>query len=68
MIKMIKGMMIPGFKMGKPDGSITRVPADFLIDQLGTVEQSYYGTDIGDHIPLNRIDNFLTQKYEITNI
>ncbi len=59
MIKMLKGMLDPNFKMGKPDGSVTRVPADFLITPLLTIEDSYYGKDIGDHIPLKRINAFL---------
>ncbi|MDH5425821.1 MAG: peroxiredoxin family protein [Gammaproteobacteria bacterium] len=60
--KMIKGMSTPGFKMGKPDGSVHRVPADFLIDPLLTIEKSYYGSDIGDHIPLKSIDDFISNK------
>lgn len=59
--KMLKGMLDPEFSMGKPDGSITRVPADFLISPLMKIKDSYYGKDIGDHIPLNRIDKFINE-------
>lgn len=58
---MFKGMRSPGYSMGKPDGSVSRVPADFLIDSLMTIEESYYGSDIGDHIPFKRIDAFLAK-------
>lgn len=57
--KMFKGMLSRKFSMAVPDGSMTRVPADFLIGPLLTVKESYYGSDIGDHIPLKHIDNFL---------
>lgn len=57
--KMLKGMWASNFAMAKPDGSISRVPADFLIDPLLRVSDCYYGSDIGDHIALNRIDSFI---------
>ena len=57
--KMFKGMWESNFAMAKPDGSITRVPADFLIDPLLRVSDCHYGSDIGDHIGLNRINNFI---------
>lgn len=57
-VKMFQGMIARRFSMAKPDGSITRVPADFLIGPLLSVKESYYGKDIGDHIPLNKIDEF----------
>lgn len=56
--KMFKGMFVRKFSMAVPDGSITRVPADFLIGPLLTVKESYYGSDIGDHIPLKKIEEF----------
>lgn len=59
MSTMFKGMRTPGYSMGKPDGSVNRVPADFLVDSLMTVEDCYYGSDIGDHIDFKRIDSFL---------
>ena len=33
------------------------MPADFLIDEQGTVVETYYGEDIGDHIPMERIES-----------
>jgi len=44
-----------GYKIGKSDGPITRVPADFLINEHFVVELSYYGKDISDHLPIKEI-------------
>lgn len=57
-VKMFKGLVARAFKMGRPDGSVMRVPADFLIDEFQRIVDSYYGTDIGDHIPMKRIRAF----------
>ncbi|HVA54576.1 MAG TPA: redoxin domain-containing protein [Gammaproteobacteria bacterium] len=35
------------------------VPADFLIDERGLIQEVYYGRDIGDHIPITRIRTFI---------
>ncbi|MDF1618421.1 peroxiredoxin family protein [Petrocella sp. FN5] len=48
-----------GFIPGKGEGSKTRIPADFLIDQNLKIAKAYYGKDIGDHMPLNTIFEFL---------
>jgi peroxiredoxin len=55
---LLRALFDPQFRMGKPDSSILRIPADFLIGADGTVEESYYGSDIGDHMPFRRIDEF----------
>lgn len=57
--KMLKGMIKRNFSMAVPDGSITRIPADFLIGPSLTIAESHYGSDIGDHIPLKNIDEFI---------
>ncbi len=48
-----------GFLPGIPDGTLTRIPADFLIDETGHIGDMYYGRDIGDHIPFERVNRFL---------
>jgi hypothetical protein len=35
------------------------VPADFLIGPDLTVQVAYYGNDIGDHLPLEKINEWL---------
>lgn len=49
-----------GFLPGRPDGSATRIPADFLIDAGGTIRRAYYGKVIADHLPFPDVDAFLT--------
>lgn len=34
------------------------MPADFLIDEKGTIVEAYYGRDAGDHIPFERVELF----------
>lgn len=40
----------------KRDGALTRLPADFVIDENGMVQVAYYGKNIGDHLPLIDLD------------
>lgn len=48
-----------GFMPGHMDGDWAMVPADFLIGPDLRIEDAYYGSHIGDHIPVERIDRFL---------
>lgn len=62
----IKAMMLrspalmSGMRMTGMRGMMTSnlMPADFLIDEQGTVIETYYGEDAGDHIPMERIKRF----------
>jgi peroxiredoxin Q/BCP len=51
-----------GFLPGRPDGSATRVPADFLIDSDGTIRRAFYGKVIADHIPFEDVDAFIAPR------
>lgn len=51
-----------GYLPGKIDGNITMVPADFLIDENINISIAYYGKDIGDHLPINHIEQELGIK------
>ncbi len=68
--KLFKGMfkgamkkMKPGKKMFKQkikqDGSMSRIGADFVIDENGIVKEAYYGRHLGDHIPLHELKQLL---------
>jgi len=57
---LIRAMLDPAYHMGKPDASVTRIPADFLINTDMTIARSYYGSDIGDHMPFKTIDAFVS--------
>lgn len=47
-----------GFHLGRTDGAVTQLPAEFLIDEHGTIARAYYGRDIGDHLALDEIENW----------
>jgi len=51
-----------GYLPGTVEGEIHRLPADFIIDPQGRVAVAYYGSDIGDHLPIDRIDEWLSQQ------
>lgn len=36
------------------------LPADFVLHSDGTIARAYYGTDLGDHLPLSRVTEWLT--------
>jgi len=48
-----------GFTPKDIDGDKDLIPGDFLIDAEGIVRIAYYGRDIGDHLPLERIETWL---------
>jgi peroxiredoxin len=44
-----------GFFPGSVEGEFHRIPADFLISADNTIIHAYYGTHIGDHLPISEI-------------
>lgn len=44
-----------GFFPGRVQGSVARVPADFLIGPRGEILIAYYGRDISDHVPIETL-------------
>ena len=40
------------------NGSVTTLPADFLVDENGVIETIYYGKDSGDHMPFEQVKAF----------
>ncbi len=56
---LLRALFDRDYRMAAPDGSVTRIPADFLIASDGVIADAYYGSDIGDHIPFQRIDHFV---------
>ncbi len=53
---LLKGMRLVGLA-GLKTGNL--MPADFLIDEKGRIVETYYGSDAGDRIPIERIERFL---------
>jgi hypothetical protein len=39
-------------------GSLTTMPADFLIDESGIIQTAHYGKDEGDHLPFEEVKRF----------
>ena len=54
---LIKGMF-KGYIPFRFKGSLTTMPADFLIDRKGIIKVAYYGNDEGDHLPFETIKEF----------
>lgn len=54
---LIRGMCM-GYIPTTIKGSLTTMPADFLIDANGKIQVSYYGNDEGDHLPFEKIKEF----------
>lgn len=53
----IKGILKGG--RPRPNPHVTLVPADFLINEQGIIVDNWYGRNTSDHIPLQRIDEFI---------
>jgi hypothetical protein len=50
------------FLPGSVEGGIHRIPADFIIDPHGVIAEAYDGRDIGDHLPIVRIEHYLQER------
>ena len=58
-LSLVLSALMKGFLPGKMEGIKSMVPADFLIGPDLTVQVAYYGKDIGDHLPIERINEWL---------
>jgi peroxiredoxin len=58
-LSLVTSALMKGFWPGKMEGIKSMVPADFLIGPDLTVQVAYYGKDIGDHLPVERINGWL---------
>ena len=58
--------LIRGFKTGgfidRNNRHINLVPADFLIDENGTIQHLWYGRDVSDHMPMSQVLSFINSK------
>jgi peroxiredoxin len=55
---LLDAMILKGYIPWRIKGSITRMPADFLIDENGVIQTAYYGKDAGDHLAFSQIKAF----------
>ncbi len=58
--------MFKGYVPTAIKGSMTTMPADFLIDTDGIIQVAYYGSDEGDHLPFEQVKSF-SLKQETPN-
>ena len=54
---LIKGMA-KGYLPTTIKGSMTTMPADFLVDEEGSIQFAHYGRDEGDHLPFAQVKAF----------
>lgn len=54
---LLKGMF-KGYIPTTIKGSMTTMPADFLIDREGVIQVAHYGKDEGDHLPFDAVKEF----------
>ena len=52
--------MFKGYLPLNIDSSVTRMPADFIIDENGVILVAYYAKDEGDHLDIEEIRRFAT--------
>lgn len=57
MTRLAAGQKAPDFTTQ----DVTGVPADFLITPDGTIDTAYYGKDIGDHLDMAIIEQWLAR-------
>ncbi len=57
------GAMLKGYVPTTIKGSMTTMPADFLIDREGIIQRAYYATDEGDHLPFEEIKSFAQHRW-----
>ncbi len=48
-----------GFRPGRVDGPVERMPADFLIDPQGRIARAFYAARAGEHLPLEEVSGWL---------
>lgn len=55
--RIIKGMLKGGYP--QPNPHVKLVPADFLINPMGKIENVWYGRDTSDHMPMDQVKQFI---------
>ena len=58
----VASALMKGFLPGKMEGVKSMVSADFLIGPDSTIQVAYYGSDIGDHLPIEKINEWLNNS------
>jgi len=59
---LLHALFAKGYLPLKIKGSMTAMPAEFLVDASGIIRLAYYGRDEGDHLPFEQIRQFALQQ------
>ena len=55
---LLYAMFAKGYVPTRIKGSMTTMPADFLVDAAGVIRHAHYGKDEGDHLPFEEVKRF----------
>ena len=58
MPRLLYGVFVKGYVPLIIKGSMTTMPADFLVNNQGIIQVAHYGKDEGDHLPFEQIKAF----------
>lgn len=59
---LLYAMFAKGYLPQKINGSMTTMPADFLVDASGVIRVAHYGKDEGDHLPFDEVKRFANKR------
>ena len=57
--------ILKGYIPWRIKGSLSGMPADFLVNENGIIDTAYYGNNEGDHISLHRVKQYANRLNEI---
>ena len=66
MPSLLRAMFVSGYLPLVIKGSMTTMPADFLVDGNGVIQTAYYGKDEGDHLPFEQVKPFSAASKNIS--
>ncbi|NOR68857.1 MAG: redoxin domain-containing protein [Methylomarinum sp.] len=55
---LLYAMLVKRYFPSSINGSMTTLPADFLVDENGVIVTIYHGKDSGDHMPFEQLKEF----------
>ncbi|MGD8617036.1 MAG: redoxin domain-containing protein [Gammaproteobacteria bacterium] len=62
MPRLLYAMFAKGYLPLSIKGSMTTMPADFLINAQGIIQTAHYGRDEGDHLPFEKVREFAMKR------
>lgn len=62
---LLYAMFVKGYLPLSVGGRMNTMPADFLIDRNGLIQEAYYGKDEGDHLDFEKIKAFAWKQAQL---